>query len=101
MSRELAVRLRRTHIGAALLTGCADDGDEFLGIRHGFSSVSVCSAENKIGFRSPSLKPILLDENHRLLRYIMLDAVTLGGLAYMGPAPFPARLLRQHAAIHN
>jgi DNA-binding transcriptional LysR family regulator len=36
--------------------------------------------EQKIGFRLPSLKPILFDIIHRLGRYIMLDAVTLDQL---------------------
>src|ERR1700733_5346596 len=36
--------------------------------------------ENKIGFRNPSLKPILFDTIHRFWRYIMLDAVTLDQL---------------------
>ena len=65
---ELTARLQRAHNGAALLTGCADDGDELLGVRHGCSPVSGLSLENKIGFRSPSLKPILFDEIHRLWR---------------------------------
>ena len=38
---ELTARLQRAHDGAALLTGCADDGDELLGIRHGCSPVCM------------------------------------------------------------
>lgn len=36
--------------------------------------------ENNVGFRSPSLKPILFDATHRLLRCVMLDGVTLDQL---------------------
>jgi hypothetical protein len=36
--------------------------------------------ENKIGFREPSLKPILFDDIHHERRYVMLDGVTLDQL---------------------
>ncbi len=38
--RELTAGLQRTHNCAALLTGCADDRDEVLGVRHGYSPTS-------------------------------------------------------------
>jgi hypothetical protein len=63
---ELTARPQRAHDAAALLTGCADDGDELLCIRHGCSPVSGLLVENKIGFHRPSMKPILLDNIYRL-----------------------------------
>src|ERR1700687_5103215 len=77
---ELAHRAHGAQKGAALLTVCADDGDELLGVRHDCSPVSGWLLENKIGFQDPSLKPILFDVIHRLWIYIMLDAVTLDQL---------------------
>ncbi|CBJ34892.1 hypothethical protein (plasmid) [Ralstonia solanacearum PSI07] len=38
---ELTARLQRAHHGAALLTGCADDGDALPGVRHGCVPVRI------------------------------------------------------------
>jgi hypothetical protein len=54
----LTACLQGLYNSATLVAGCADDGDEFLVVRHGFSPVSCCSVGNKIRFRVPSLKPI-------------------------------------------
>src|SRR4029077_16624499 len=37
---ELTAGLQRANNGAALLTGCADDSDKLLGVRHGCSPMS-------------------------------------------------------------
>jgi hypothetical protein len=59
----LSAGLQRADNGAALMTGGADDCDEL--VRHGCSPVRGFSLETNIGFRSPSLKPILFDASHR------------------------------------
>src|ERR1700751_953277 len=38
---ELTARLQCAHNGATLLTGCADDGNELRGVRHGESPVRI------------------------------------------------------------
>src|SRR5260370_18276072 len=46
---ELTTRLQRAHDRAPLLTGRADDGDDFLSVRHGYSPAPDVSALPSLG----------------------------------------------------